>query len=65
MKERKKFVGIIVVEVLFAILLFKIRKNAELPFYDKIYILLIFIPVVVAAAVVAEIAVAVAKLDGS
>ena len=65
MKERKKFVGIIVVEVLFAILLFKIRKNAELPFYDKTYILLIFIPVVVAAAVVAEIAVAVAKLDGS
>mgnify|MGYP001217117353 CR=1 FL=1 len=64
MKERKKFVGIIVVEVLFAILLFKIRKNAELPFYDKTYILLIFIPVV-AAAVVAEIAVAVAKLDGS
>ena len=53
------------VEVLFAILLFKIRKNAELPFYDKTYILLIFIPVVVAAAVVAEIAVAVAKLDGS
>ena len=43
----------------------RFEKNAELPFYDKTYILLIFIPVVVAAAVVAEIVVAVAKLDGS
>ena len=53
------------VEVLFAILSCRFEKNAELPFYDKTYILLIFIPVVVAAAVVAEIVVAVAKLDGS